>query len=323
MSRAQKESSGDYFASMTDLLVGVLFILIIMVAYLAFQINTEDRVPKTVYDAIKKERDDLAVENEFLKGLLARVMKERDAAEKKILSLEKEISELISEIERLRREIERLLNADKIRDIEKYMSLGQNKRDQIVLSTVRELRALDIDARVGRANNVVTISGANLFASGRSDLGSKEGALVRVNALATVLREQISCFAINSLQKAENVKLCNPDFVFIEAVFIEGHTDNVAVQRQLSDGSRNNLELSAKRATNTYLQMVRHVPELVDFSNPNGEQALSVAAYGEQRPMVGNISAEDREMNRRIDIRFDMFVPNSQESLEQFVEQFE
>jgi chemotaxis protein MotB len=302
MSRSQKERPGDYFASMTDLLVGVLFILIIMVAYLAFQINTEDRVPKTAYDAIKKERD---------------------AAEQKILSLEKEVSDLLSQIERLRREIERLLNADKIRDIETYISLGINKRDQIVLSTVRELRALDIDARVGRANNVVTISGANLFASGRSDLGSKEDALGRVNALANVIREKISCFAISPLQKAESVKLCNPNFLFIEAVFIEGHTDDVPVQRLLPDGSRNNLELSAKRATNTYLQMVRHVPALVDFSNPNGEQALSVAAYGEQRPLVENISAEDHEINRRIDIRFDMFVPSSQESLEQFVEQFE
>ena len=59
MSKPQKESSGDYFASMTDLLVGVLFILIIMVAYLAFQINTEDRVPKIKFDAVKKERDAL------------------------------------------------------------------------------------------------------------------------------------------------------------------------------------------------------------------------------------------------------------------------
>ena len=84
MSRSQKERPGDYFASMTDLLVGVLFILIIMVAYLAFQINTEDRVPKTAYDAIKKERD---------------------AAEQKILSLEKEVSDLLSQIERLRRDL--------------------------------------------------------------------------------------------------------------------------------------------------------------------------------------------------------------------------
>jgi chemotaxis protein MotB len=295
MSKPQKESSGDYFASMTDLLVGVLFILIIMVAYLAFQINTEDRVPKIKFDAVKKERDALVIE----------------------------VEALFKEIERLQQEIERLLRAKKINDLEKYMALGQAKRDQIVLSTVRELRALNIDARVGRANNVVTISGANLFASGRSDLDSREGALVRVNALAQVLRERIKCHAITPFVKTDEFMLCNPDFLFIEAVFIEGHTDDMRVLGRLADGSRNNLELSARRATNTYMQMVDHVPALIDFSNPNGEQALSVAAYGEQRPMVENISAEDREMNRRIDIRFDMFVPNSQEALKQFVEQFE
>ena len=295
MSRIQRESSGDYFASMTDLLVGVLFILIIMVAYLAFQINTEDRVPKSQFEAIKKERDALVVE----------------------------VEALFKEIERLQSEIDRLLRAKKINDLEKYMALGQAKRDQIVLSTVRELRALNIDARVGRANNVVTISGGNLFASGRSDLSSQDGAMERVNALAQVLLERIQCHTISPFVETDEFMLCNPDFLFIEAVFIEGHTDNRKVLARLADGSRNNLELSARRATNTYEQMVLQIPKLVDFSNPNYEQVLSVAAYGEQRPMVENISAEGREMNRRIDIRFDMFVPNSQDALEQFVEQFQ
>jgi len=295
MSRIQRESPGDYFASMTDLLVGVLFILIIMVAYLAFQINTEDRVPKSQFEAVKKDRDALVVE----------------------------VEALLKEIERLQSKIDRLLRAQKINDLEKYMALGQAKRDQIVLSTVRELRALNIDARVGRANNVVTISGANLFASGRSDLSSQDGAMERVNALAQVLLERIHCHTISPFVETDEFMLCNPDFLFIEAVFIEGHTDNRKVLARLADGSRNNLELSARRATNTYEQMVLQVPKLVDFSNPNNEQVLSVAAYGEQRPMVENISAEGREMNRRIDIRFDMFVPNSQDALEQFVEQFQ
>ena len=68
----------------------------------------------------------------------------------------------------------------------------------------------------------------------------------------------------------------------MEAVYVEGHTDNIQIVGRLSDGSTNNLELSSKRATNTYQQIVAQRPELKTFQNPEKQQALSVAAYGEQ-----------------------------------------
>jgi chemotaxis protein MotB len=293
-----RNEGANYFASMTDLLVGVLFVLIIMVAYLAFQINTEERVPRSIFEQVKKERDTLVSE---------------------VQALNAEVAALRKEIERLKEEIRK---AKQVNPLEKYMAQGQAKRDQIVQETVEELKALNIDARIGRANNVITISGANLFASGRSNLDSLAGAPERVNKLAEVLRDRIGCHALSEGVSIDELKACNPDFLFVEAVFIEGHTDNVRVIKRLRDGSRNNLELSARRATNTYEQLVTHVPDLKSFKNPTGEQALSVAAYGEQRPMVPNIEPEDREMNRRIDIRFDMHVPRTQQALTKFLEEF-
>lgn len=295
---AAKNEGANYFASMTDLLVGVLFILIIMVAYLAFQINTEERVPWSIFEPVRLERDSLRGEVQVLHD---------------------EVAALRTEIERLKKELH---DAKKINPLERYMAQGQAKRDQIVQDTVKDLKALNIDARVGRANNVVTISGANLFASGRSNLDSLDGAIERVDRLAEVLRKRVGCFAISPNTSAEQLKICNPDLVFVDAVFIEGHTDNIPVQQRLRDGSKTNLELSARRATNTYDQLVNHVPALTTFNNPSGEQALSVAAYGEQRPMAPNIEPEDREKNRRIDIRFDMFVPKTQQALTDFVGQF-
>jgi len=47
---SKKESGANYFASMTDMMVGILFIFIIMIAYFAFQVvssNTEN--PLLVY----------------------------------------------------------------------------------------------------------------------------------------------------------------------------------------------------------------------------------------------------------------------------------
>lgn len=294
-----RTEGANYFASMTDLLVGVLFILIIMVAYLAFQIDTEERVPWSIFEPVKVERDTLRGEVQLL-------------SDKVVL--------LLKEVERLRIELEK---AKKINPLERYMVQGQEKRDQIVRGTVEDLRALNIDARVGRASNVVTISGANLFASGRSKLDSLDGAIDRVDRLAEVLSKRVGCYAINPNFGTEEQKICNPDLIFVDAIFIEGHTDNIPVQQRLRDGSKTNLELSARRATNTYEQLVTHEPALVTLTNPSGEQALSVAAYGEQRPMVPNIEPEDREKNRRIDIRFDMFVPKTQEALANFVSNFE
>ena len=293
-----QNEGANYFASMTDLLVGVLFVLIIMVAYLAFQINTEERVSRSIFEQVKEERDSRVSE---------------------VQALNAKVAALFKEIDLLKQE---LLKAKQANPLESYMAQGQAKRDQIVRETVQELRALNIDAQIGRANNVVTISGANLFASGRSNLDSLDGAVERVNALAEVLRDRIQCHAISPTTYIEELRSCNPDLLFIEAVFIEGHTDNARVLARLPDGSKNNLELSARRATNTYEQLVNHVPALAFFTNPAQEQALSVAAYGEQRPMVPNTDPESREMNRRIDIRFDMYVPRNQQALTEFLERF-
>jgi chemotaxis protein MotB len=281
----------NYFASMTDLLVGVLFVLIIMVAFLAFQMQSEKVVPFSIFEPVKQERDDLA---------------------EKVQALE-------AEIQRLEEALEKMKSAD---PIEAYMARGQGVRNNLVSDAVEELKRLNIDAEVGRSKNVITISGANLFASGRADLDTVEGARERVDRLAEVLYSRLECFT-SGVVPPDSVRECNPDLVFLEAVYVEGHTDNVPISRNLGNGIRSNLELSARRATNTYQRMVLRMPELTELLNPADEQTLSVAAYGEQRPVAPNLSREGREQNRRIDIRFEMFVPESKEALSRFMERFE
>ena len=66
MSFEQEEGEKDYFASMTDMVVGVLFIFIIMVAYFAFQVSNEDSVPLSLYEAEQKKNKALLVDVERL-----------------------------------------------------------------------------------------------------------------------------------------------------------------------------------------------------------------------------------------------------------------
>jgi chemotaxis protein MotB len=72
---------------------------------------------------------------------------------------------------------------------------------------------------------------------------------------------------------------------------IEGHTDNVPISNH---EFRSNWELSVRRAT----EVVRYFIEKNDFS----PERVSAVGYAEHRPVVINDTAENRALNRRIEI---------------------
>ncbi|WP_044412288.1 OmpA family protein [Thiomicrospira microaerophila] len=288
----------NYFVSMTDMMVGVLFIFIIMVAFFAFQIQTEDSIPKPVHE---KKVQELNVE---------------------ITSLETLIKELRKKIIELEAEVQRLLNLLSVaNEYEKYSIESTKTRETVILSIQSRLKEQGIDASANVAQGVITIPGDTLFASASSDLGQLPTAYDRIKKLSQVLGEEISCFVLVD-QSKHIAKACNPSGTLIETIFIEGHTDSFPVSRVLSDGSKNNLELSARRATNSYEAMINFQPSLITYKNPFAQQVLSVSAFGEQRPLATNATREGREQNRRIDIRFLMYMPSNQTELESFKEEF-
>jgi len=306
MDTEREEGGPDYFASMTDMVVGVLFVFILMVAYFAFQVSNEDSVPLSLYEAEQQKNKALMVEVERL--------------ELEVKTLTNTVKELNVKVEVLEAEIERLKKLLKQKDpVVAYIENATEARDDIVSDVIKDLKQYGIDAK-SYQKGVVTISGKGLFANSRSDLESVFGAEQRVNLLSEVLVERISCNVLGTKTNKSDYNECNPFHVFIESVYIEGHTDNVPITkgRVLKDGSRNNLELSARRATNTYGSMVEHRPESLEMVNPTGQQVLSVAAYGKQRPIATNQTRTGRQNNRRIDIRFVMHVPKDKVSLESF-----
>lgn len=74
-------------------------------------------------------------------------------------------------------------------------------------------------------------------------------------------------------------------------VVIEGHTDDQQIRTSLIPS---NWELSALRAT----EVVRFFISEVGFDS----RKISAAAYGDTRPLVPNISGDNRARNRRINI---------------------
>ena len=339
---AKLDQNTNYFASMTDMMVGILFVFIIMLAYFAFQIQSEETVPKPIYDEVLDQRDEAqrqvrALESEVLalQGQITELtaqlkQKERDieklndeiaALRKRISALEDEVEELKKEIEQLRKQIkdleEQLENALKPNPLLEFIEESAQARENIVESVVDELRSKGIDAEASIQNGVVTISGERLFLSSRSDLQSKEGAIEQVNTISDSILRNIECYALKG--KELIAPDCSGPGALLESVYIEGHTDKVPIPegRTLHDGSTTNLELSARRASNTYKQVVVRNEDIVEFRNPAGQQILSVAAYGPQRPIDDDDTNDAYAKNRRIDIRFVMFVPENEAQLAQ------
>ena len=76
-------------------------------------------------------------------------------------------------------------------------------------------------------------------------------------------------------------------------ISIEGHTDNIPLA---ASRYRSNLELSAARAAGVFAVLHDESPPLAD--------RMSIAGYGEYRPVVSNTTPEGRIRNRRVDILF-------------------
>jgi hypothetical protein len=80
---------------------------------------------------------------------------------------------------------------------------------------------------------------------------------------------------------------------------------------------KDNLDLSALRATSTFRKLLKDKPELRDFESPNGTPVLSVSGYGESRPVAmepGESIERFKQRNRRIDLRILMATIKSEDA---------
>jgi len=219
----RKESEESFFVSMTDLMVGMLFIFIIML--MSFALN------------FKKSQDNL---------------------EKRVEIAEKTRTLMLNEIKNL-------------------------------------LEKNGVEVILDESHGILRLPENILFSSGHADLSSKW--VEALNHLSDSLFNVLPCYSFNKQNNCSR-----PASVLLDAVFVEGHTDNIP----LAKGHRykDNLDLSAARAINTYRIILNRNSGLNDLKNDQLETLLSVSGYGENRPLNNNRTRLDREKNRRIDLRF-------------------
>lgn len=290
----EQEADESYFISMTDIMVGMLFVFIILLMYFVFRIQntSEPMVPLSEHRVLLADRDRLV-------ALL-------EEAKNRISFLEKEVDRLNQN------------------PLERYLKSADSARESILRNLQRSMREVqgisEGDIEVIAEQGILRISGDMLFPKGVSTIAPGSPSDGAVKALALALAKVLPCFSVGPASNP--VKSCNPNAVFIDAVFVEGHTDNVPITGVVEGTIKDNLSLSARRAINTVQSIYSDQPKLSQMLSISPSQEgrklgegtsplVNAAAFGETRPAFSNDTEQGRKSNRRIDLRLLMYAPRT------------
>jgi len=276
--RQTETEEESVFVSMTDMTVSFLFIVIILLAFFASQFRPEELVPR-------RELEE-AVETIRLKNA--------------------EIARLEDDLELYRRRLERL-EPERRDAIEVYAQSAERARTRIVAALKERVQDTipEIEVTISEAGDILRFRGDAFFEIGRSRISNPRIRRV-VEAVAEGLEQQLPCFTFGALSNWD--VSCNPDGVLVDAVQIEGHTDQ-------QGGADRNLNLSLDRGAETFLLAQRYRPKLLSFLNQAEQPVLSVSGYGENRPIAPD-TPFGRSLNRRIDLRLIMTSVGEVEEIE-------
>ncbi len=227
---ARPSEGGDYFASMTDLMLGLIFIFIIMLVGFAMNLhNAESRIISTTdkqNEATLARRDMLHDVARILKGVLP--------------------------------------------------------------------------VTIDEENGTLQLGGDVLFPQGAAD--AYPDALPKLKLLAHALDLVLPCYAV-AADPHPLAQCAGKHKGRLDAVYIEGHSDSMPIRNLRF---KNNWDLSAARASETFKHLVADDPALAKLANDRGERLIGVSGYGATRPVDESKSAAGMQRNRRIELRFIM-----------------
>jgi len=268
----------SFFVSMTDIMVGLLFIFILIIMYFAIQA----KIDQQTIEEQKKEIGQL-----------------------KILIPEDGISYSI--LTNYQRRI-----ADQQKNLLRWIKAHLENNGIEGVQLVEE-------------QGVIRLPEGVLFDSGEFQFEDGSAAEETARSIARALESILECSVLKKngqpfkfLDECKDNFYHNKNVGFVQAIYVEGHTDSIPIQSALRDDPNitSNLKLSARRSTNTFETMTDESPVLLKFHGPipgemdlRFEPVLASSSYGEWRPVASNKTKEGRRSNRRIDLRLVMYVP--------------
>lgn len=269
-----EEAGEGYFASVSDLMVGVLFIFLLMLT--VFALNFRDDSAKL---------DDLIVKLE--------------QAERHARQAHNEAIRLRAQNEALRQRLQEAAEA-----LKRELAGREAARELLLRRLAQGLEQRGIRFLLDARSGVLRLSDAIPFAVGRSDI--TDAARGTLAALAEVLAQTLPCFA-----RGVTSPVCaGGDGAILEALLVEGHTDSQPYQGLTATQSRDQNDLlSTSRALAVFAELRRQQPVLEALRNPSDQPLLGVSGYGQRRPLPDTVEAA----NRRIDLRFVLSARTSDE----------
>lgn len=162
-------------------------------------------------------------------------------------------------------------DAEKIEELNAQLDELSRSRSMFEQKLGQEINDKQIKLQMMEKGLVITVVGDLLFDSGKAKIRPEAHPLL--DKVSTILKDNMARFNVG----------------------IEGHTDNVPIQRS---GWESNWELSTSRALNVLHYLVK------DGISP---ERLSTIGYGEYRPAASNETKDGRKQNRRVEI---VILPN-------------
>ena len=262
------EEGGGYFASVSDLMVGILFVFLLMLTVFALNYREEEHRQEVSRALYEQAREEATKAKEEARQQEARANRLRDFLREKSAELQRAID------------------------------VSTNARDRLLTSLQTTLKERGVPARVDRQAGILHLPGDMLFLSNSATLSSVQRD--KVDTLADALAETLPCFTPMNDRKACDAS----DLPILETVLIEGHTDHARIHGGLF---RDNDQLSTERALTVFAELQNRQTELDKLLNVDGTYPLlGFSGFGDRRPLpeAKGDSDADYAQNRRIDLRF-------------------
>jgi chemotaxis protein MotB len=336
---AAEEGGGEgYFASVSDMMVGILFIFLLLLTVFALNLRDAEQEQKVKYE-------------EYLQALeSAKVALERAKAAEELAKeaeLKAKYEAAIATAATIQNNRFRTLLLDAVAQLEKDLKDREASRSQLLLSLQSSLGARGVSVSIDPASGILRLPEDLLFKTGDSSIRPEN--LPRVQTLAEVLDDILPCYVAG-----DDSAKCGSDVTpILETVLVEGHTDRQAFRNTvvapppasavaapaartslfssaapappvalgppklvvLNDSELRNDRLSTERALNVFKELKKAQPALESLRNAEKQSLLGFSGYGPRRPLpdASGSTQADYQKNRRIDLRFVLSARTSDE----------
>jgi chemotaxis protein MotB len=292
----EQEGAEGYFASVSDLMVGILFVFLLILT--VFALNYHDA-----------EQDQMVAREKYQAAV--------DQAQKALAEADRQRAE--AELQKTQNVQLRQLLVSALKQLERDIEDRAAARARLLTSLQTALKERGVRVEIDERSGIVRLSGDLLFETGRSNLNVEARHTVQV--LAEALARILPCYA----DVGQSPDCAQSEISILETVLIEGHTDrqhfanaDPALSQEKND------RLSTERALTVFTELRRNQQALDTLHNEDQLPLLAVSGYGERRPLAaaqGNTET-DFKQNRRIDLRFVLSARSSVE-LQRLREQIE